>query len=141
MPAFASALGATKHTQGMAMKITVHITKVIQDSQAIGSNDSHMVSRVFFSIKAGGNEYPALWADIKQTVGADFSAPLEVSKPHGYKGPIDYDAYSKAISDFYKTRCISVSGPVGMGTIRMWNNTFGFDDTIEFEAAAIGGAW
>ena len=66
----------------------VKFNSLLQDSQDLGSDDEHMVSRVFFDLEFRGETFIGLHADVKQTVGARFeSAPLEVSKPDGYHGP------------------------------------------------------
>ncbi|MHB1362091.1 MAG: hypothetical protein ACYCW5_05800 [Thermoleophilia bacterium] len=46
-------------------KVTIHLEKLIQDSQEYGSDDEHMVSRVFFSLEAGGALHGDLYADVK----------------------------------------------------------------------------
>ena len=46
--------------------------RCVQDSQEFGSDDEHMVSRVFFGLEIGGNAYHDLHVDIKQTVGSEF---------------------------------------------------------------------
>ncbi|MGD0923290.1 MAG: hypothetical protein ABSA70_16230 [Terriglobia bacterium] len=115
--------------------LTFH--KCIQDSQDYGSNDEHMVSRVFFTFTIAGKEHPDLYADIKQTVGGDFeSGPIEVSRPHGYKGPINYQAFRDAVEKYYRSlvgskgRGIAISGG---RNIRMRNNTFIQEMSFEFD--------
>src|SRR3970040_173173 len=55
--------------------------KLIQDSQDYGSNDEHMVSRVFFDMKIEDKVYTD-YANIKQPIGSNYEAtPLEISKP------------------------------------------------------------
>jgi hypothetical protein len=53
-------------------KVTFH--EVIQDSQVFGSNDEHMVSRVFFSLEVDGKRPGDFYADLKQAVGNEFTS-------------------------------------------------------------------
>jgi len=47
--------------------------KCLQDAQDLGRNDEFMVSRVYFSLEVDGIIYNDLYADVKQTVGSDFT--------------------------------------------------------------------
>ena len=88
----------------------VHFERCIQDSQTYGSDDEHMVSRVFFSINVGGTDYPGLSVDVKQSVGEDFeAATLEVSRPHGF--PLFYAPFREAVEAYYR----SLVGKSGRG--------------------------
>jgi len=65
-------------------KARVIFNKCIQDSQDYGSNDEHMVSRVFFTLEVGDRRYDGLYVDVKQTVGSSYEdGPIEVSSPKG----------------------------------------------------------
>ncbi len=123
----------------------VHFHKCIQDSQDYGSDDEHMVSRVFLTLEAGGKTYPNLTVDIKQTVGAKFeSSPLEVSPPKGYKGSYNYAAFRQVVEQYYrglvgsKGRGIRIEGG---SDIRMRNNTFVQPHTATFEYTDTSAAW
>jgi len=60
----------------------ISFRELIQDSQDYGSDDEHMVSRVFFDFEIEGSVHSNLYADVKQPVGSSFeTAPLEVSRP------------------------------------------------------------
>ena len=41
-------------------KATVNFHRCIQDSQDYGSNDEHMVSRVFFDLEVGNKQFNGL---------------------------------------------------------------------------------
>ena len=80
----------------MGENARVTFFKCIQDSQDYGSNDEHMVSRVFFVLEIGGKKFD-LYADIKQTVGGDYeTGPIEVAQPENYRGPFNYRAFRDA---------------------------------------------
>jgi len=124
---------------------TVRFIQCIQDSQDYGSDDEHMVSRVFLTLEAEGKPYPNLTVDIKQTVGAKFEdSPLEVSPPKGYHGGYNYAAFRELVEDYYR----SLIGGRGHGirieggaNIRMRNNTFVQPRTATFEYSKTSRAW
>lgn len=127
------------------MHATVTFSQLVQDSQDYGSDDEHMVSRVFFSIQVGDKTTPDLYADIKQTVGSSFdTGPLEVSRPHGYTGPFNYEAFQSAVEKYFR----SVVGGSGSGisiqgarNIRMRNNRFQKSATATFPVETDNKAW
>lgn len=125
------------------MKVTLE--KGIQDSQDYGSDDEHMISRVFFSIEGGGKRFNG-HVDLKQTVGSDYeSGPIEVGTPTGYAGPFNYDVFRREVTAYFRG-CVG-SGASGIRiasgatNIRMRNNTFVRRHAFEFEADDSGIAW
>jgi hypothetical protein len=86
-----------------------------------------MVSRVFFDLEIQGKLHSDLYTNVKQPVGGSFeSSPLEVSRPVGYEGPFNYEAFREIIEQYYRSqvgasgRAINIGG--GGGNIRMRNN-------------------
>ena len=129
-------------------KARVIFDKCIQDSQDYGSDDEHMVSRVFFTLEVGGRRYEGLHVDVKQTVGSSYEdGPIEVSSPKGasYKGPFNYEAFHAAVEKYYRTLVgskatgIRISG--GARNIRMRNNTFQRQEVAEFEVSGTDVSW
>lgn len=126
-------------------KAKVLFRELIQDSQEYGSNDEHMVSRVFFDLEIDGVKHEGLYAKIKQAVGSSFeSAPLEVSSPANYKGPFNFDAFRDVVERYYR----GLVGGQGSGIrisggsqIRMRNNRFEPPAIAEFEVQAGRGPW
>jgi len=124
----------------------IQFHKLIQDSQEFGSDDQHMVSRIFFTITVENKKPLEAFANIKQTVGTDFeTAPLEVSKPVGYGGPFNYEQFRILSERYYR----GVIGSQGIGisvsgatNVRMRNNTFqiGAEGVIEVPNST-GGTW
>jgi hypothetical protein len=119
-------------------KVAVNILKCIQDSQEYGSNDDHMVSRVFCRISVDGRKIGDFYSDIKQTVGADYGADsIEVIPPHDYKGHYNHQAYSEGVRAYF-LRAFNRSGAefsFGNSTnVRMRNNTCTTPHQFEFEA-------
>ncbi len=118
--------------------------KCIQDSQEYGSDDEHMVSRVFCTLEADGHRHKS-HVDIKQTVGGDYeTAPLEVGRPHGYRGPLDYERLRSEVERYYRSLVGSVGSGIriqGASNIRMRNNTFVKEYTFTMQAEPTGGAW
>jgi len=121
------------------------INRLVQDSQEYGSDNEHMVSRVFFDLTLDGKTITGLHADIKQSAGSSFeTAPLEVSHPANYKGPFNFDAFQTIVEHYYR----GLVGSTGKGicfsggtNIRMQNNTFNQPATGEFEVKLSGGSW
>jgi hypothetical protein len=121
------------------------LQRLVQDSQEYGSNDEHMVSRVFFDLIIDGTRHPNLYCDVKQIVGSSFeTAPMEVSTPVGYTGAFNHDAFQNIIEKYYRT----LVGSQGHGiritdgsNIRMQNNTFVQPSEATFEVQVSGGPW
>lgn len=117
-------------------KITFH--KCIQDSQEYGSDDEHMVSRVFFSLEINGERFGDLCADLKQTVGADYgTGPIEVGPPQDYEGAFNHKAFHDCAEKYYRS-CVGSEAKgirIGKGArfFRMKNNVFGLEMICEFE--------
>jgi hypothetical protein len=123
----------------------VKFTRLIQDSQDYGSDDEHMVSRAFFDLTIGENTYENLSVDIKQQVGSNFeTSPLEISKPNGYNGPFNHQAFQGAVEKYYRS-LVGSSGSgiriVGATNIRMRNNTFMQEMNTQFSVQKDGSAW
>jgi hypothetical protein len=123
--------------EGTMTTATITFFKIHQDSQNFGSDDEHMVSRIFFNLEIDGSKYQNLSADIKQTVGADFeSGPLEVSPPHGYNGPFNFEAFRREVEDCYRSQVGSRGSGIhieGGSNIRMKNNIFTFRRVVQFK--------
>ena len=123
-------------------KITFY--KCIQDSQDYGSDDEHMVSRVFFTLQIGDRKFD-LHADIKQAVGSSYEmGPIEVGHPEGYSGPFNYECFRDAAEKYYR----SLVGSTGRGiniqggaNIRMRNNTFIQEMSVDCEVDEGSAGW
>ena len=115
-------------------KVTFH--KCIQNSQDYGSNDQHMVSRVFFSLGVDQKQVGDYSADLKQAVGDDFeTGAIEVGPPQGYQGPFDHAGFADAAAKYFRSLVgASASGIriVGGASIKMRNNVFQKDAVFEF---------
>ncbi|MBI2179697.1 MAG: hypothetical protein HYU31_02635 [Deltaproteobacteria bacterium] len=122
--------------------------KCIQDSQGYGSDDEHMVSRIFFTLEVEGKRYNGLHADVKQTVGSTYEdGPIEISSPKGasYKGLFNYEAFCAAIEKYYRSLVGSSATGIRIGStardIRMRNNIFQRQEVAEFEISGADVAW
>jgi len=132
------------------VKITFH--KCIQDSQEYGSNDEHMVSRIFFSIEvtkiennvAKVEKYDDLYADLKQVIGGKFEkTPIEVSPPYlssgePYSGVMNYQAFRNAAEDYFRGLVGTKASGIhieGGSNIRMYNNLFMKEYSVGFQAS------
>lgn len=120
-------------------QVTVVFHRCIQDSQDFGSNDEHMVSRVFLTFEVNGDSYSGLYCDLKQTVGSSYECgPIEVGSLQGskYAGPFKYNEFRDAVERYYRS-CVGSSGQgirIGAGStaIRMRNNTFDREERVPF---------
>lgn len=117
-------------------RVTFH--QILQDSQELGSDNEHMISRVFFDLEVGGERHEGLHADVKQPVGSSFEDdPLEVSAPSGYDGPFNFAAFREVTEEYYR-RAIGSRGSAiqvgeGASNIRMHDNLIGLKMVAEFE--------
>lgn len=121
--------------------IKIQFTRCIQDSQEYGSNDQHMISRIFFNLIVNGLTHTDFYCDMKQVVGTDYeNTPLEVSGPKGttYRGPFDQQKFREAVEIYYR-RCVGFSDSrirmaPGIKGMRMRNHIFYIREDAEFEA-------
>ncbi len=125
--------------------VIVHFSHCIQDSQDFGSDDEHMVSRVFFGIETEGETFENLVVDVKQAVGEAFeTAPLEVSLPGGYAGTLNYAPFREAVESYYRS-CVGYGGRgiriEGATNIRMRNNLFEMLGEARVEYTENSPAW
>lgn len=106
--------------------VTITFNYLIQDSQDLGFDDEHMVSRVVLGIQVDGRVYTPVHVDVKQAVGEPFdTAPLEVGRPQGYDGPLDYGEFQKSVEAYYRDlvgRSGSAIHVEGEARVRMRNN-------------------
>jgi hypothetical protein len=118
--------------------------KCIQDSQDYGSDNEHMVSRLFFTFELFDKKFD-LHVDIKQAVGITYeTGPIEVGTPEGYKGPFNYEAFRNAAEKYYRRLVGSTATGIriqGGSNIRMRNNTFIQEMTVECEVDEGTAAW
>jgi len=122
------------------LKITFN--KCVQDSQEYGSDNEHMVSKVFFSLN--GKDYECI---IRQPYGESFSFendPVEVESPDELKKLMNYGQFRDEVEKYYRNlvgsqaKAIGIHGGQG---IRMTNNTFIISHTVEIDEAEPSGAW
>jgi hypothetical protein len=126
-------------------KANIIFHQCIQDSQDYGSDDEHMISRVFFSLNIGDKKYSNLHVDIKQAVGSDYeTGPIEVGVPEGYKGPFNYHAFRDGVEKYYRNLVGSGAKGIriqGGANIRMRNNTFNQEMAIQCEIDEGAAGW
>lgn len=133
----------------MALKAVIHFFKCIQDSQDYGSDVEHMVSRVFFSLRVGNKTYPNLSANIRQAYGGNYSEdPIEVDRPEGYDGPLNFEAYRAAAERYYRKATVGDGGrmihiPEGSNVknLVMRNNVTDVSHTEGFDIEEGSPAW
>jgi len=124
-------------------RVKISFQRCVQDSQEYGSNDEHMVSRVFFNMEVDGATKRDFSVDVKQVVGGDYeTTPLEVSVPENYKGP--YEPFRQAVENYYRGLIGSSSHGIrisGGSNIRMYNNIFAVTKIVEFDTEGTDAGW
>ena len=112
----------------MKTKATLLFQKCLQNAQEYGSDDEFMVSRIFFSLELPDKRIDDLYVDIKQAQGDKFEGgSIEVGKPHGYAGNLDYEAFRNAVESYFRKLVGSTGAAIkiqGGNNIRMFNNWF-----------------
>jgi hypothetical protein len=123
---------------------TIKFNRCIQDSQEYGSDNEHMISRVFFTLEIGDRRID-LHADIKQAVGSSYEKGLiEVGMPEGHRGPFNYEVFRDVAEIYYRSLVGSGAGVINIqgGTnIRMENQIFDIEMTVECEVDETSGGW
>jgi hypothetical protein len=113
-------------------------TGIMQASQEYGTDDEHMVSRVYFDIEIEGKPQRGLYVDVKQAVGSSFEGgPIEVSLPKGYKGPISYTTFRDEVERYYRDSFGSSGRAFRFGPgshVVFRNNLVQMVKVVEFEA-------
>jgi len=121
----------------------VTFTRIIQDSQEIGSDDDHMVSRVLFDLEYEGRAHQNVYVDVKQPVGGDVETdPLEVGRAVGYRGPGNYEIFRGEVEKYFRGLIgASATGiRVQSGAkVRMRNNMIVSSSTVQFDVTPEGG--
>jgi hypothetical protein len=118
-----------------------------QDSQEFGSDDQHMVSRVYFRMSVDGRPPAEFYVPVKLAVGGNYLAAdqLEIGRPSGYGGTFNHDAFAAEVAKYVRT-CV---GPGARGinfapgsSVRMMDNRFVIRMPFEFEVPnQTGGTW
>lgn len=112
-------------------------TQIHQASQELGTDDEHMVSRVFFDLLVGTERQRGLYADVKQTVGSSFEGgPIEVSFPKGFNGRLNYDQFRRHVEAYYRSAVGSAGRGIRVGggsSVIMRNNIFAFPMVVDIE--------
>jgi hypothetical protein len=122
----------------MAKRVRVKLKRCIQNSRLAGSDDTHMISRVFYELVVNGNKQGSFYSDIKQPVGSEDTAEdLEVTIPAEYKGPFHHERFAEGIRNYYQ-RVVGPKGSAspygGSKSVVMKDKTIVMDAEFEFEA-------
>jgi hypothetical protein len=124
-------------------KMRMMFHKCLRASRDLGSDEKHMVSRLFFSLEIRGQRYDGLYADVKQPLGPYETGSLEVSSPKGapYTGPFNYEIYRYAAANYYRNiarRGIAIRGEA---RTRIRNNEVKCPAVVEFDASGPDVSW
>ncbi len=126
--------------------VTVNISKFVQDKQEYGSDDETMVSRVFFDLLVDGQPKGSFHADVKLVVGGSYETDaLEVSRPAGYRGPLNHARFAEEVTTYIRRLVGSGGRGIRLGpgarNVRMRNNTFVAPASFTFEASSDSVGW
>jgi hypothetical protein len=126
------------------VKMIVMLHRCIQDSQEYGSDDEHMVSRVFLTV-ISGEKRKDTYVDLKQAVGGNFETdPIEVGRPHDYRGPLDYEQFRREIESYFRS-LVGAKGTMihieNSTNVRMQSNIYVLSHAFNMEADDSAGGW
>ena len=129
----------------MKHKAKLLFHRCLQGMQDIGTSDEFMVSRVFFSVQLTDRRIDGLFVDLKQTVSDDFeTGTIEVGKPQGPAGNIDYRAFRDAVEQYYRRAVGSTGSAIKIvrgGSAIMRNNSIEFTATTDITIDTESGGW
>ncbi|MDO6435852.1 hypothetical protein Q4534_00470 [Cyclobacterium sp. 1_MG-2023] len=123
-------------------KIELNFCKIVQDSQDYGSNNEHMISRVYFTVDE--KEYEC---NVRQPYGESFSFekdPIEVEAPEELKKIINYGQFRDEVENYFRKAVSANAHGIridGGMNIRMRNNTIENPHKTSIDKAGISGAW
>jgi hypothetical protein len=124
-------------------QVVVRFTECRQNSQEAGTDDEHMVSRVFFNIEVDGTQRGDYYVDLKQTVGSTMVEGLiQVPWPTAYKGPWNQETFANAVREYFG-QCVGPTASVvqiGSGAIAMHETRFVVTKTTKFTAPDVAAA-
>ena len=122
----------------MATRVT--FDRVVQDAKEFGSTETRAVSRVFFTLMAGGATYPDLYVDLTEPVGSDHADEnIAVGSPRSADAAVDpslleQGSFEQAVRAYYQ-RIVTSAGygkhlAKGKG-FRTFGDTLGLVQTVE----------
>ena len=98
---------------------TVTFRRCLVNSPESGSDEVRVGSRVFFDLNVGGQEFVDAYADVTRAdrEGSEH-APLVVTAPRGYDGPLNHPVF-QGLVEFYYLQAVGgnwgLSGQEGLG--------------------------
>ncbi|KAF0193263.1 MAG: hypothetical protein FD165_366 [Gammaproteobacteria bacterium] len=106
---------------------TVTFRRCIQNSKDAGSSEKHIASRIYFDLELDGHHHTDICVDVKHPSGK--TSPLEVSLPHGYTGPGEFEELRDAAAAYYK----KITGNIARSGKPAANNLIVQDEAVKFE--------
>jgi len=118
-------------------KLKLIVKRLVQNSQELGSNDEHMLSRATFDVLYDGKTFSNCTVDLKQTIGAEYEkSPIEVFNLQGYDGANDWQKFCYNFDVFYRGLVGSNASVIRVGpgaTVTMTNNVYEIQKIYEYE--------
>ena len=99
---------------------TLAFRRCVVNSPSYGSDEEHVITRIFFDLQIGDAAYANLSVDVRQLVreGAE-TEPLLVSRPEGYEGPLNVSVFNGLVEFYYRQAVGEKWGMFGDTGIRM----------------------
>lgn len=106
---------------------TVTFRRCVQNARDAGSDGQQVASRIYFDLDLDGHRHTDVTLDIKHPLGK--IAPLEVSRPHGYTGPGEFDELRDAAAAYYR----KVAGHLAKSRQPAPDTVIVQDDAVKFD--------
>ncbi|MDT7041435.1 hypothetical protein [Candidatus Nitronereus thalassa] len=99
---------------------TMAFRRCVVNSPSYGSDEEHVITRIFFDLQVRDAAYANLCVDVRQLVreGAE-TEPLLVSRPEGYEGPLNIPVFQGLVEFYYRQAVGEKWGMFGNTGIRM----------------------
>ena len=82
---------------------TVTFRRCVVNSQAYGSDEEHVGSRIFFDLNINEMVLVNIYVDVCQLVGDGAeNESLLISRSEGYDGPLDFSVFQRLVEFYYR---------------------------------------
>ena len=115
-----------------SVRVKVEFGRIEQVAQQVGTEDEYMLAAVHTRVTHAGKTFEGV-TRIKQITGSRFCEEnnVEVERPDGYKGPLDFMAFSEGATRHYKQSVFGRAIQVGPGQrLNLIGNVFEMQATV-----------
>ena len=107
---------------------TVTFRRCVVNTAEAGSGETQIGSRVFFDLNVEGKDFVDVYADVR--VNREGNAPLSVTPPQGYDGPLNLQVFHGLVEFYY--RQAAGGGSDGLG-LRLHDWVIEQEMVVQFE--------